>query len=544
MSAADASAGPGHLPAPRTFNLADLFEIVADACPHRTALVCGLTRLSYAELDERANRVANHLLDAGLEPGEHVGILSWNRAEWLESMLGCFKASLVPVNINYRYVEDELAYLFDDADLVALIAESPFSPTVEALRPRVPALRHVLTIDRDYESALARAANSREGLPKRSSDDHYLLYTGGTTGRPKGVVWRCEDIFHAAMGGGRFSGPPIAEPEELREAADKDPLVQVVLAPLMHGGGQWVTCITWFGGGTVVLVPEHGFDPVGVLRLAEREQAGGLMVVGDAMARPLAAELAREPGIYDLSRLFVIGSGGAPISPAVRAELDQVLPGRFIADSFGASETGAGGTVLKAPEEGSAGPTFSARANMAVLDDDLRAAPVGVTGLLARSGHIPLGYHKDPVKTAAVFRTDPDGKRWVVPGDHAVLAEDGSFTLLGRGSSVVNTGGEKVHPEEVELVLKAHPDVFDAVVVGMPHPRMGQQVAAVIEPRPGAAPTLEDLIAHCRTQLAGYKIPRLVRLVDRMQRTAVGKADYPWAREVLASESGEEVHEG
>jgi 3-oxocholest-4-en-26-oate---CoA ligase len=528
-----------------SFNLADLFEVVADAVPGRTALICGDVRLTYAELEDRANRFANHLLDAGLGIGDHVGILAWNRAEWMEAMLGCFKARMVPVNVNYRYVEDELTHVFSDAGLAGVVCEAEFLNLVEAVSPKAPTLRHVVVIGGDrglrYERALAQSSPDREELMERllgprSSDDVYLLYTGGTTGLPKGVVWRCEDIFHAAMGGGNFAGPPISSPSELAKAADAEPLVQLVLAPMMHGGGQWISWIVLTGGGTVVYAPEHRFDPVEVLRLAEREKAGGMMLVGDAMARPLATELARDPSAYDLSPLFMIASGGAPISPAVRSELDRVLPGRFIADSFGASETGAGGTVLKAPDEGAAGPTFAARDNMAVLGEDLRPVPAGETGLLARSGHIPLGYHRDPVKTAAIFRTDPEGKRWVVPGDFAVMSEDGaSFMLLGRGSSVVNTGGEKVHPEEVELVLKSHPDVFDAVVVGVPDERMGQMVAAVIEARPGTTPNVEDIVAHCRRHLAGYKTPRRIELVVKMQRTAVGKADYPWARSILAS---------
>jgi len=529
------------------FNLADLFEIVVDEVPDRLALVAGLERRTYRELDERANRVAHHLIAAGVRPGDHVAVHAWNRAEWLEAELGIYKARAAVVNVNYRYVAGELAYLLENSDSVAVITEAAFAPLLLEARDAAPKLRHVVALDDGsadaesaaaltaleavgYEEALAGARTER-GFGPRSSDDPYLLYTGGTTGVPKGVVWRAEDIFFAALGGGGFGQPPITRPEELVGRVSETPTVGVVNAPMMHGGGQWVTFITFYGGNTVVLNCDRHYDGDAVLRLAEREHATSIMVVGDAMARPLADALAASGAHYDLSALAAIGSGGAILSPAVKEELRARLPGVLVTDSFGASETGAAGTVLDF-EGPAAGPRFTISDWVTVLDDDGRRVEPGSgrVGRLARRGHIPLAYYKDPEKTAATFVTDPDGVRWVVPGDYATIEADGTLNLLGRGSVCINTGGEKVYPEEVEAALKAHPDVFDAVVVGIPDVRLGEQVAAIVTPRRGARPSLAELQAFCRGRLAGYKVPRRLELTDDIPRTPVGKPDYRWAR--------------
>jgi acyl-CoA synthetase (AMP-forming)/AMP-acid ligase II len=542
----------------RVFNLADLFEIVADACPDRFALVAGDVRLTYEELDRRANRVAHHLLAHGVGQGDHVGIYAWNRAEWVEAMLGAYKARAVPINVNYRYVEDELRYIFDNADLAALVFERSFTPKVKAVLPDVPRLRHLIVVhdhvdDHDidgesgddatigavpYEVALARASPERDFDP-RSPDDLYILYTGGTTGMPKGVMWRSEDIFFGAMGGGNFAGAPVERPEDLARGAANEPVVACVTAPLMHGGGQWVTFITFSTAGTVVLYTGRRYDAAEIWRIAARERANSLMVVGDAMARPLAEALVARDDSLDLSGLAAIGSGGAILSKAVKEQLRSALPGVMVIDSFGASETGANGSVmdLGAP---AAGPRFTMGEHTTVLGDSLRPVTPGSgeIGRLAKRGHIPLGYYKDEGKTAATFLHDADGVRWVVPGDFATVEADGTITLLGRGSVSVNTGGEKVFPEEVEAALKAHPDVFDAVVVGVPDERFVERVVALVTPRPGTKPTIESLRDHCRTSIASYKAPRQVHLVDEIVRTPAGKPDYRWAR-ARAAEAGD-----
>jgi fatty-acyl-CoA synthase len=397
-----------------------------------------------------------------------------------------------------------------------------------------------------YEDALAAASPVRDFEP-RSSDDPYFLYTGGTTGMPKGVMWRAEDIFFAALGGGGFGQPPIEKPEELAErlSPPETRSVQMVNAPMMHGGGQWVTFITFYAGGTAVLNTQHHFDPDEVWRIVAREHCTGVMVVGDAMGRPLAEALAAPGADYDTSSVVVIGSGGAILSPTVKDQLRAQLPDARVMDSFGASETGAGGSVFDTRGP-AAGPRFTMGAFMTVLDgDDRPIAPgSGVVGRLARRGHIPLGYYKDEEKTAATFVTDPDGIRWVVPGDSATVEGDGTITMLGRGSVCINTGGEKVYPEEVEAALKAHPDVFDAVVVGVPDDRFVERIAALVQPRPGTTVTLADLQAHCRGRLAGYKVPRRLVVLDELVRTPAGKPDYRWAKttatnqdQVLASQT-------
>ena len=531
------------------FNLADLFEIVVDTCPDRLALVAGEERRTYRELDERANRLAHHLVDAGVAPGDHVAVYAWNRAEWIEAELAIYKARGSVINVNYRYVADELRYMLENSDSVAVIFERAFAPLVAEVRADCPMLQHFVVIDDgttddatakavaelgavDYEDALAGGSPARDFGP-RSPDDLYILYTGGTTGMPKGVLWRQEDIFFAALGGGGYGLPPIETPEELasRVSADDASTGTIVNAPMMHGGGQWTTFINFFSGNTIALNCDRHFDGDRVLRLAERERAASIMVVGDAMARPIADALARDDADYDVSSVAIIGSGGAILSTAIREQLQTHLPNALLMDSFGASETGHAGTVLDL-ERG--GPKFTMNETTNVLDESGRPVEPGsgAVGLLARRGHIPLGYFKDEEKTATTFMTDPDGVRWVVPGDFATVDADGTLHLLGRGSVCINTGGEKVYPEEVEAALKAHPGVFDAVVVGVPDERFVERIAAIVTPRDGSPPELAELQAFCRTKLAGYKVPRQLHLTDEIPRTPVGKPDYRWAKDI------------
>ena len=522
----------------RHFNLADLFEIVAAEVPDRLALVAGDRRLTFAELDERTNRLARHWVDAGLRPGAKVAIYSWNRAEWVEAFLAAFKARLIPINVNYRYVAHELRYLFDNCDAEVIVFERSFSPIVQEIVPDLPGVSELLVLEdgsdadsgkaTQYEEALA--GSSGEPLDvERSSDDLYMLYTGGTTGMPKGVMWRAEDIYFAALTG--FNPVPMASPEEIttRLLPPDFPVRALIVAPVMHGAAQWGLLNVLYMGGTSVLYADHGFDPLRVWQLAAAEECLSLLLVGDAMARPLADALADPANALDVSSVKQIGSGGAVFSTAVKDQLRDLVPGVNIADSYGASETGASGTSAT----GDDARRFTVSSEMNVLDDDLRPLEPGsgAIGRVARTGHIPLGYYKDEAKTAATFMVDPDGTRWVVPGDFGIVEADGTIQLLGRGSQCINSGGEKIYPEEVEEALKGHPEVFDALVLGVPDDRFGERVAAVVAARPGTAPTLEDLAAHCRQTIAGYKVPRALVLVDAVKRTPAGKADYRWAKE-------------
>ena len=517
------------------FNLADLFEAVVDTVPDRLALIAGDKRLTYAELDARANRFAHYLRDVGVLPGQHVGIYAYNRAEWPEAMIGCYKARAVPINVNYRYVVDELRYLFDNADLVALVFEAEFGPHVASVLPALPKVRHLVQLDDgtgtetedlepvEYEHALAASDPTRSGLQPRSADDLYILYTGGTTGMPKGVMWRAEDIFFAAMGGGNYGGPGIDRPEAISANVSPTGGVSLALAPLMHGNAQWSMFAGLFGGNTVVLNANRRFDADDIWNLIEREHVAVMSLVGDAMVRPLVDALAHRAVP---TSLFAIVSGGAILSPAIKAELNERAPNVAIIDAFGASETGANGAV----DVTAKGPRFQMNEWTTVITENGETAPVGEIGLLARRGHVPIGYYKDAEKTAATF-SELRGVRWAIPGDRAVIEEDGTITVLGRGSQCINTGGEKVYPEEVEAVLKSHPDVFDAIVVGVPDARFGEAVAAVIAPRAGHSVTLEQLSSHSRDALAGYKIPRHLVVVDVVERTPAGKPNYRWAKD-------------
>ncbi|MGH9090676.1 MAG: acyl-CoA synthetase [Acidimicrobiales bacterium] len=529
------------------FNLADLFEAAVDAYPNREYLVADGARRTYAEMEARANRLAHHLADRGIRPGDHVGIYAYNSVEWVETAWAVFKLRAVWVNINYRYVEDELRYLFTNADLDALVFQRGFAGNVAALLPDLPGLRHLVVVEdgsdvpvpagaAPYEEAVAAGSPERDFGP-RSPDDRYILYTGGTTGLPKGVVWRHEDVFYA-LGGGTdpMTNTRVAAPEEMAEKGRDGALTFLPIAPLMHGATQWAVMGQSFVGSKIVLVAR--FEPHEVWRLVERERVNSLMVTGDAMAKPLVESLDDRGASYDLSSLVAVVSSAALFSAPVKDQFFDRLPAILITDAVGSSEGGNNGLTVISKDNTAmkSGPTVHVLGETVVLDEELQPVKPGsgVIGKIARSGDIPVGYYNDPVKTAEVFIT-VDGTRYVMPGDFATVEADGSVTLLGRGSVVINSGGEKIFPEEVESAVRSHPDVMDAIVVGAPDERWGQTVAAIVQPRPGRRPALEDIQAHCRTSIAGYKLPRRLHTVDEIVRSPSGKPDYRWANGVVAA---------
>jgi acyl-CoA synthetase (AMP-forming)/AMP-acid ligase II len=525
------------------FNAADLFEHAADTWPERDYFIADGRRRTYAQMEEKANRLAHHLAAHGVGPGDHVGIYGYNSVEWVETLWAVFKLRAVWININYRYVEEELAYLFDNADLKALVYEEQFAPRVSAVIDSLPLLQHTVVIGDGsseeakhlgsvpYEDALASGHAERDFAP-RSADDRYILFTGGTTGMPKGVVWRHGDVLFALGGGIDIrTGEKVTRPQGwVDRARDLPAMASYPIPPLMHGASQWSTMGGSFAGNKIVMAAK--FDPKAVWRTVGEERINMIMITGDAMARPLIEALDEPDANYDLSSLFSIGSTAVLFSQSLKDLYIDRFPNVVISDATGSSETGGTGFTLVAKGTTmKGGPTVTPLSDTVVLDENMMpmAPGTGKVGMMARGGNIPLEYYKDPVKSAATFITAADGKRYAVAGDNAVLEADGTITMLGRGSVSINSGGEKIFPEEVEAAVVSFPDVWDAVVVGVPDERWGQRVAAVIAPREGATVDLEALQTHCRTKIAGYKIPREIHIVDKIERSPSGKPDYRWA---------------
>ena len=526
----------------RTFNLADLFESVAAAVPDRTAFVCGATRLSFAELDARATRLANGLRDRGVQRGHHVGIQLHNSVQYLETFFACCKIGAAPVNVNYRYLGAELHYLFTTLDLRALVHGAEFDAVLAEVAPRVPTLQlRVRVGDANgtapgsvpYEDLIEAGAPTLSD-PQRSDDDVIVLCTGGTTGHPKGVIWPHKALWMAALGGGGvyFGRGPIAAPDDLAAlVTSAPPLTYFAIAPLMHGAAMWSSLISLMAGHTVVVNDQTAFDAAHIWDTVQDKGVDILSVVGDAMALPLVQALEAAPGRWQLATLRVFGNGGALLTEALQQRIRAALPQVMINNGIGSSESG----VIGGGERPASGEGFlriAPRPDLAVIDEQHRivSAP-GAAGTLARTGYTPRGYYGDAKKSAETFVTI-DGRLWVLTGDRARIDEGGHYVVLGRGSLCINTGGEKVFPEEVEEAIRRYGAVRDVLVVGQADERWGQKVAAVVELEPGATFAAGEFDAVCRAALAGYKRPRAVYLAERIQRSPAGKADYRWALQV------------
>jgi 3-oxocholest-4-en-26-oate---CoA ligase len=538
-------------------NWATLWEAVAAGAPQQVAVVLGETEIKWGDLEQRAARLAGGLNANSVGRDDHVAQMMYNCPEYLESSFAAFKVRASTVNVNFRYRAPEVAHVLGDSGAVALVFHGSFADVVAEARTSLPDLRLLVQVDDGSGAPLLDGAVPYESLVAehqpaapidRSGDDRLLLYTGGTTGLPKGVVWRHVDLFGAlAFNGYASLGLPIPEtPDEvgrvaaeLRSAGSHP--VNMTAPPLMHGTGLFLAMSTFLLGGTVVLLAGRRFDAAELLRLVQRERVTQLSIVGDAFARPIVAELQRAEAAgqpYDVSTLLRIVSTGATMSVDSKRELMARAPAAMVLDMIGASEGGPFAMAVTAPgQEPLDTARFVATPSSALFDPITfeRLAPgCGRSGVLAASGPMPTGYHGDPDKTAATFRTI-DGVRWSIPGDHAMIDADGTVHLLGRGSVCINTGGEKVFPEEVEVAARRHPSIVDCVAVGAPDDRLGEIVTLVVAVTPGSDVDEQAVIDHVRSQLAAYKAPRRVVFVDTVYRSPSGKADYRWARDLVAT---------
>ena len=549
---------------PATFDLSAVFRTVAQTIPDKQVLVWRDKRLTYAQADARIDGIAHYLTSRGLgchterdqlanhQSGQdHVGLYLRNGNEYLEAMVAGYRARVAPFNVNFRYVEEELLYLLADARARALIYAAEFAPHVQSIRGKLPDLQVLIQVADDSGNELLPDAVDYEsivttpppdsGMPTPTGDDLYILYTGGTTGMPKGVLWRQHDIFMSAMGGRPFlaGGAPLTSYDDLvaQVRAQAGFRSMLLIPPLMHGAAQWGVFNTISTGGWVAMPDDvRHLDADEVLRLAERERVLGIPVVGDAMARPLVDQI--EKGDYDLSGLMAITNGGAPLSPTVRDRLLAALPNLMIMDAVGASETGAQMTTVATKGADVQTATFAPLDDTTVVSADLTRVlqPGEGDGWLARRELVPLGYLGDAEKTARTFPTI-DGVRWSIPGDKARLLADGRIELLGRDSVTINSGGEKIFAEEVERAVASHPAVYDVTVAGRPSERWGNEVVAIVQFADGKFASDDELAEACKPHIAHYKIPKAFIRVEKVVRSPSGKADYRWAKAVAAGEA-------
>ena len=532
------------------WHFADIFENIANLAPDQPALINGDVRRSWRDYEDRAARLASALVAAGIAPDSKVAIYGHNSNEYLEAQFASFKARAVPINVNYRYLGEELVYLFDNADVEAVFFDARFAPQLAAIRDRLPKLKLFIQIDDgtreklsgalDYEALIA----AHEPLPQLdySEDDIYMLYTGGTTGMPKGVMYRHGDLTRGVAAYRLGTDVPLT-PENLLalvsgvKATGAPPIV-LPACPLMHGTGMWIGAFAGhFLGGAIATMREEKFDPHAIWAYVAKEKINAAVIVGDAFAKPMLSALreadARGEG-YVLPSLMGIASSGVMFSTEVKLGLLEYLDIE-ITDAMGSSEGGMGKSVVSRAHPPGETARFQLNDTTKVFNESDEEILPGSDeiGIVANGSHVPVGYFKDPEKSAKTFRTIA-GARYSFPGDFAQVAADGSILLLGRGSACINTGGEKVFPEEVEEALKAHDSVWDALVVGVPDERFGERIVAVISAGKDLSINEADLLDFARTKLASYKMPRQLIIVETVQRAANGKADYKWAKSVAA----------
>ena len=532
------------------WHFATLWESISDLLSDRAAVVCGDRRVSWSEWEDRSARLAGAFAAAGLGTDAKIGLYLYNSIEYTEVQFAAFKNRQVPININYRYLDDELHYLLENSDAEALVFHTSLGERVERVRPRCPGVKLWIEIDDGgpsldgtvpYEDLIS--SNPPRPRIERSEDDLYMLYTGGTTGMPKGVMYNLGGMTQSFVAstfptlGLGLPGSAEETPSLVQRAISEGKGITAIPAcPMMHGTGGWVgTMMPHCAGGTVVALQGRSFDAHELWTTVEREQANELVIVGDAFARPMlrALEEAKEAGKpYNTSPVKLIVSSGVMWTSEVKAQLLEW--GEFILfDAMGSSEGAMGNQITT---RGNVGETarFVMSATTKVFTEDGRPVEPGSseTGMVAAGGNVPIGYYKDPDKSRATFKTI-DGVRYSFPGDWARVEADGTLTLLGRGSQCINSAGEKIYPEEVEEAIKRHDDVVDCLVVGLPDEKFGQCVAAVASVAPGADLTEEGLRSYIKTKLSAYKAPKKITLVEKVQRAPNGKADYKWARQTL-----------
>lgn len=536
------------------WHFADVFDTVASLVPDQIALINGDIHRNWRDYENRSARLANALVAAGLKPDAKTAIYAHNSSAYLEAQYASFKARAVPINVNYRYVEHELTYLFDNGDVEAVFFDAKFAPRLAAIRDQLPKLKLFVQIDdgssealsgaQDFESLIA--ANAPLPRLDYSEDDIYMIYTGGTTGMPKGVMYRHGDL--SAGIASALLGPEVVEPSpdmlvavvQALKAAGAAP-ISLPACPLMHGTGMWIGAFfAHFAGGAVATISDEKFDPHAIWAFIERERVNAVAIVGDAFAKPMLAALREAEARgqhYDLTSLKVIGSSGVMFSSEVKRGLLEYIDVE-IRDSIGSTEGAMGGSVVSRLLPPVDTAKFAFNPTTKVFNDRDEEVQPGSDeiGMIANGGVVPVGYFKDPEKSAKTFRSIA-GVRYSFPGDFAQVTADGTLILLGRGSVCINTGGEKVFPEEVEEALKAHDDIWDALVVGVPDERFGERVVAVLSAKEGASVNEAALLDFARTRLAGYKMPRQLIFVETVQRAANGKADYKWAKEVALGNS-------
>jgi acyl-CoA synthetase (AMP-forming)/AMP-acid ligase II len=520
------------------WNFADVWETIAEHLPEAPALVHGDRRISWGEMNRRASSLAKTLVGAGGRHQDKVAQYLYNCPEYMESAFAALKAGLVPVNTNYRYGDDELVYLWDNADAFCVVFHGVFTERATRLRSRVPKVKEWIWVDDGtspcpdwaipYDEAAGDPSGSFEPPWERSGDDLLLLYTGGTTGMPKGVMWRQDDLFRRLNAGNLVKLPEDEGLEGIKRTISGPGFVHLPACPLMHGTGLFTSLAMLDVGGCIVTLTSRSFDATELLDTVDREHVNTIAIVGDAFAKPILAALDAEPDRWSLSTLLAFISSGVMWSEQTKEGLLHHKPTLLLVDAFSSSEALGMGVSVSSGTKAERTAHFTLGPDVKVIDPDTLKDVVpgsGQVGVLALGGRNPLGYYKDPEKSAATFKKI-DGVVYSIPGDWATVESDGAITLLGRGSVCINTGGEKVFPEEVEEVIKLHPAVRDAVAVGLADERFGEVVAAAVELRPGAEATEQEIIDHVKARLAGYKAPKRVRFVDSIGRAPTGKVDY------------------